>query len=134
MQKTVIPFLIVLIVFTISSCKKATEDITAPSITITSPTEAEEIMQMTANDSSTVTAIITDEDLHAFSLLIAKPDGSDTLLYIPESHQEVNSLNISEKFKLPVVAGTVDYRITIHAEDHNENDSTAVRNFKIKHM
>ncbi|MFN8236546.1 MAG: hypothetical protein U0T77_00125 [Chitinophagales bacterium] len=134
MQKTIIPFLIALIAFNISSCKKATEDITPPSITITSPTEAEEIMQMTANDSSTVTAIITDEDLHAFSLLIAKPDGSDTLLYIPESHQEVNSLNISEKFKLPVVAGTVDYRITIHAEDHSENDSTAVRNFKIKNM
>lgn len=134
MRKTIIPFLIALIAFGMSSCKKAVEDITPPSITITSPAEAEEIMQMTANDSSTVTAVITDEDLHAYSLLIAKPDGSDTLLYIPESHQEVNTLNISEKFKLPVVVGTVDYRITIHAEDHSENDSTAVRNFKIKHM
>ncbi len=134
MQKTFIPFLIALLAFNISGCKKGVEDITPPSITISSPAENEEIMQMTANDSSTVTAIITDEDLHAYSLLIAKPDGSDTLLYIPESHQEVNTLNISEKFKLQEVTGTVDYRITIHAEDHSENDSTAIRNFKIKHM
>ncbi len=132
MQKTTISFLIIAFAaFSILGCKKAAEDITAPSITITAPTEDQDIIIASAPDSSTVTATITDEDLHSYSLVIEKSTGGDTLLYIPESHQEVNTLNISKKFGLPSIIGTVGYKITIHAEDHSGNDTTAIRNFTI---
>lgn len=127
--------MIILLTITIMSCnKKATVDTTAPVITISSPTEGQDFMQMTATDSATVVANITDEDLHSYSILITQANGTDTLLYVPETHQEVNDLNISKKFPLHAVAGTISYKIKMNAEDHSSNEGEAERNFTVTHM
>ena len=134
-KKSILFFVCATIITTVFiGCNKATVDTTAPVITITSPTEGDSIMQMTSNDSSTVSVHITDEDLHAYSILITKTDGSDTLLYVPETHQEVNDLTVSKKFPLPVVVGKINYKIIVGAEDHSGNKGEATRNFSVKHM
>ena len=117
-----------------ASCKKATTDTSEPSITISSPTEGQNLMQMTTTDSATLTVHITDQDLHSYSILIEKETGGDTLLYVPETHQEENDLHISEKFPLHVVSGTVLYVVTVDAEDHSSNEGEEQRNFTVTHM
>ncbi len=135
-KKSILLFaFIAIIAITIISCgKTATEDTSNPSITISSPTEGQTFMQMTSTDSATVSVHITDEDLHAYSLVITKASGGDTLLYIPETHDEVNDLTVNKKFPLGVVLGTVAYKVTVTAEDHNGNEGEAKRNFSIEHM
>ena len=88
-------------------------------------------MQMMRTDSATLSGNIIDEDLHSFSVLITNTSGNDTLLVIPESHQIINDININQKFKLPVVSGTVALKIIINAEDHTGNVIELVRNFSI---
>lgn len=115
-------------------CTKATVDTTAPVINITAPTDGQEIMEMGA-DSSTFSVHITDADLHAYSVLITNADvAGDTLLNIPEKHQEINDLTVTQKFPIHVVTGTVNYKAVVTAEDHNGNEGEATRNFKVKHM
>src|SRR5436853_7643838 len=111
---------IISIISLLAGCKKATTDTTAPVITISTPTEGQDFMQMgSAVDSITINANISDADLHAYSIVVARTDGSDTLLYIPETHQEINNLSITKKFAYHVVTGTASYVITIDAQDHS---------------
>lgn len=135
-KKSILFFACATIVTTVFiGCAKAIVDTTDPIITITEPTSGADIMQMgSIADSATVSVHITDEDLHAYSILIAKADGSDTLLYVPETHQEVNHLTVTKKFPTHVVVGTVTYKITVSAEDHNGNKGEATRNFTVTHM
>ena len=125
---------IIAILAALAGCKKAETDTTEPEITITAPTEGQDLMQMTTTDSSTVTAHITDQDLHSYSILITRTGGTDTLLYVPETHQEINDLTVSKKFPLHVVTGTVSYLITVNAEDHSGNEGEAQRLFTVTHM
>lgn len=134
MSKT--PFILTfLIAAAIIGCtKKAVEDKTAPSITITSPTEGQSFMQMTTTDSATFSVHITDVDLHSYKVLITKTDGTDTLFIQPETHQEINDLTVTKKFPLHVITGTVNYKAVVNAEDHSGNEAEAVRNFSVSHM
>lgn len=132
MKKISFLFLTIGLLFAVS-CKKNASDTTAPVITITAPAENDTILQVYATDSTTLSFRITDEDLHAFSVLITNAAGNDTLLEIPEEHQEVNDLTVSQKFQLPEVVGTVKFKVIINAEDHSGNVREAIRNFSIRH-
>ncbi len=134
MKKIAILTLTFVVLFAISCKKESTNtDTIPPVITITAPAEDDTILQVYTTDSATLSFRITDEDLHAFSVLITNSAGNDTLLEMPEEHQEINDLSISQKFQLPVVVGTVKFKVIINAEDHSGNVREAIRNFSIRH-
>lgn len=117
---------IIVLFFTASiaclACKKET-DSDNPVVTITSPTEGQDIA---TGDSALVAFTITDADMHGFDFRIINTTTGDTL-FLEDGHSHAN-VTFSKKYKMPSVA--MQLRLILTGEDHNENTTTKSVNFR----
>lgn len=119
--------LLIIIVATIA-CKK-TEDVTQPSITINSPTTAQEFN----GDSVVINFTVNDEDIHEVGFTINRSTDDSLLYEYPMTHLHSNPYTYSQTLSIAVPSHT-DAVLTITAVDHNENESTSTVEFHIHPM
>lgn len=119
MKKTTLIALLAAV--SVIACKKV-KDTIPPVITITAPTSA---TMTTAGDSVQVAFTITDNDLHEVGYAITNATTNDTL-FSNEEHTESN-YSFNKKFKTPLTP--MNIKLTVTAEDHSDNKSSASVSF-----
>ena len=127
MKKMILLSLVALIA-TIA-CKKKTEDVVSPVITIYSPTTA----QAMHYDSVIVSFKVEDEDLHEVGFSIMRSSDDSVLYNMPAEHVHEIPFLLQDTLVVPVMMHT-DAKIKVEAADHNENMSEKTVSFHIHPM
>lgn len=119
MKKTTL--IALLAVVSVIACKKV-KDTIPPVITIPAPTST---TMVAAGDSVQVAFTVTDSDLHEVGYIITNTATNDTL-FSNEEHTESN-YTFNKKFKTPLTP--MNLKLTVNAEDHSDNKSSATVSF-----
>ncbi|MDQ3536567.1 MAG: DUF4625 domain-containing protein [Bacteroidota bacterium] len=129
-----IPVLFGILSFTMISCNNDDDvvvDTTDPTITITSPTQAQIDAGFAAGSSMTLTGTVTDNDIvHRVVIRLTNAAG---LVLLNEEMNDVNqqSVTINETVQIPDQTPAGSYTVTITAMDRTGNESTYTSTFNI---
>jgi len=127
MKSIFIPILILSIAL-FGACKKASDDITSPIVTILSPVED---ARQASSDSMLVHVLVEDEDLHDYRVTIKYYEGAalccTVLDFKRHSHDKLVEYR---RMMAPQMAGR--YNIAVYAIDHNGNDTAIDHDFEVE--
>jgi hypothetical protein len=129
MQKQIkyLPLFVVFFVSTavISCTHPSEEDVNAPVVTITSPTENASISGDVA-----IQGLATDESMHAMSIIVTDDTGvSQLFIATPEVHDST-SYTINELWS-PGVGDPTPVILTVKVEDHSNNITVKTVHFTV---
>jgi hypothetical protein len=119
-------FLLSIVFF--GACKKATDDIASPVVTILSPLQD---TQHSSADSLLLHVVVEDEDLHDYRVTVRYyVDGELCCTSFDIKRHDHEKVVEYRRMLAPQTVG--QYNMAVYAVDHNGNETTVAHNYEVK--